>query len=239
MTNKNLELLVELSFIDKAIEHFEPRIKEITKNLDLILDEKELLVQKEASLQESQKNSNLKISKNSTHLAELKIRLEDIAKKSSMVKKEKEAKALTLEEEITKEQITFANEEIDRLEKNIAQEEDELKEISKTIAKLDKDAKNKEAELKDDMVSIEKERETVYKNKDEIIDKIEQKMFTFYNKIKNWAGNSAVVPVKRQACYGCHIKLNEITFKDFQTADSITTCPYCGRILYQENDEEK
>ena len=33
--------------------------------------------------------------------------------------------------------------------------------------------------------------------------------FTFYEKIKRWAKDSAVVPVKKQACYGCYMKIND------------------------------
>ncbi|HHH37742.1 MAG TPA: hypothetical protein ENK77_03905, partial [Epsilonproteobacteria bacterium] len=58
----------------------------------------------------------------------------------------------------------------------------------------------------------------------------------FYEKIRIWAGNTAVVAVKKQACYGCYMKLNDKTYADVIRGEEITNCPHCGRILYIERE---
>jgi hypothetical protein len=60
------------------------------------------------------------------------------------------------------------------------------------------------------------------------------KILSFYEKIRIWARNTAVVPVRKQACYGCYMKLNESTYATVIKSEEIITCPHCGRIMYIE-----
>jgi predicted nucleic acid-binding Zn-ribbon protein len=62
-----------------------------------------------------------------------------------------------------------------------------------------------------------------------------KKILSFYEKIRKWAGNTAVVPVRKQACYGCYLKISDKSYSDVIKADEIITCPHCGRILYLES----
>lgn len=59
-------------------------------------------------------------------------------------------------------------------------------------------------------------------------------MLSFYEKIRKWAKNTAVVPMRKQACYGCFMHINDKVFASVLRSDEITTCPHCGRILYSE-----
>jgi hypothetical protein len=51
--------------------------------------------------------------------------------------------------------------------------------------------------------------------------------------------DSAVVPVKKQACYGCHMKINDKTYAEVIKAEEIVNCPHCGRILYKEDEAQE
>ena len=145
---------------------------------------------------------------------------------------------MQLEEEIAKEQINFANEEIARLE-NVCETkieeknslEEQLKEIENRVAKTKESV---EAEIK----AIEEERKKVFDKKQKLIAQIPQKILAFYEKIRRWAKNSAVVPVKKHACMGRYMKINDKTFSKVIKGEEIVTCPHCGRILYLEKEEE-
>ena len=86
------------------------------------------------------------------------------------------------------------------------------------------------------MGEIEKSKISLFTEREKTIREIDQKILAFYEKIRVWAGNSAVVPVKKQACYGCHMRLNDKTYADVIKGEEITTCPHCGRILYIERE---
>ncbi|RUM75877.1 MAG: hypothetical protein DSZ11_01355, partial [Sulfurovum sp.] len=47
------------------------------------------------------------------------------------------------------------------------------------------------------------------------------------------------VPVKKQACYGCYMKLNNSAYAELIQAEDIKTCPNCGRILHLELQKEE
>lgn len=81
---------------------------------------------------------------------------------------------------------------------------------------------------------IEKDKNKVSAQKEKLLKDVNEKIVVFYEKIRKWAGNTAVVPVRKQACYGCFMKINDKTYSAVVKSDDIVTCPYCGRILYKE-----
>ena len=171
-------------------------------------------------------------------IKELSNKLEEIAGKHKLAKNEKEVKALQLEEEIAKEQVNFANEEIVRLDALI---ENKTQEIEAVIAELvEEEASVKEIKEVVDVkiAELEKSRDSLSENKSKLIETIDSKVLTFYEKIKRWAKETAVVEVKNQACYGCHMKLNDRFYSNFLLSDEIMTCPHCGRIIYKDNSAE-
>ncbi len=238
--NKHLVQLIELSKIDKELDSFGPKIENINKNLaSVIKKENDLVVKKENFLEEKKENE-LKIRQHELHLQELADKLQEISKKSAAVKTDKEMKALQLEEDIAKEQCDFANDEVVRLQEInkikdqlIADIDEELEEVSKIV-------EEKRKEIEKQLNEIEKERKKVYTKKEKLISNINQKILEFYHKVRKWAGNTTVVPVKKQACYGCYMKINDKTYASVIKSEDIITCPHCGRILYieEENTEE-
>ena len=234
--NKHIQELVELSKIDKKIDSYQPQIDAADKKVAKV--EKKL-----AEAEESLNKINSLISNNEQKIVsydeQLKIlneQLSDNVKKSKEISTEKEMKALAVEEDIAKEKMTFANEEIERLQevnvkksKEAEEAEEKLKEIREEVAEVTKVADQEKA-------AIEKSKVSLFAGREKTIREIDQKVLAFYEKIRIWAGNTAVVAVKKQACYGCYMKLNDKTYADVIKGEEITTCPHCGRILYIERE---
>jgi predicted nucleic acid-binding Zn-ribbon protein len=236
--NKHLENLINLSEIDRQIDSFGPKIEAIKEDLNAVLAKKAEQESKKEELEASIKEDDIKIEKNDTHLKELNVKIEEIAQKNSSVKTEKEAKALALEEEIAKEQITFANDEIERLQKLKENKAESISEIEKELEELASEAKEQEEKVSSVLEDVEKERESVFNSKQELTAKMDSKILSFYQKIRRWAGNTTVVEVNKQACYGCFIKLNDKTYAEVIKADDIITCPHCGRVIYYKAEQE-
>lgn len=87
-------------------------------------------------LESASRDISLSIAKNENHLEDLSLKLEEIANKTKLIKTEKESKALSLEEELAKEQITFANEEIARLNTLIESKKDSIDTLKEKINTL-------------------------------------------------------------------------------------------------------
>ncbi|MDB2405448.1 C4-type zinc ribbon domain-containing protein [Arcobacteraceae bacterium] len=236
--NKHLEQLVKLSQFDKDIVNFEPQIKNeeeklkvFTKVVDALTKDVEKLYQ----IIDETKNKRIK---NDIHLKELSDKLEEIAGKHKLAKNEKEVKALQLEEEIAKEQVNFANEEIVRLDSVITSKTTELEEIKAQLVEEEESVRELKEAIDANIAKLEDSRNGKYEEKSILISTVDSKVLAFYEKIKRWANESAVVPVKKQACYGCHIRLNDRFYSEFILSDEIMTCPHCGRIIYKDDSAE-
>ncbi|MRJ01859.1 MAG: hypothetical protein GXO19_01835 [Epsilonproteobacteria bacterium] len=228
--------LVELSKIDREIDSFGPKIEAVEGRLKRALKEVEELKREVEEVEEQIKECQVKKGKNELHLKELSEKLKEIEKKSSQVKTEKELKALQLEEDIAREQINFANEEIERLEKLCETKGEEKEELLKKLGELEEGLESLKGEVQEELARLNGERDELFRKKSELISKIPQQILVFYEKIRRWAGNTAVVPVRKQACMGCYMKINDKTYAQVIKGEEITTCPHCGRILYLEEE---
>ena len=231
--NKHLEQLVKLSTFDKEIVGFEPQIKAQNDKLKVFLKTVDELSDKIAKLGNEIEDAKSKRSKNDIHLKDLAEKIKEITAKYDLVKTEKEAKALQLEEEITKEQVAFANNEIVRLDAIVVSKTEHLEELKGQLASEEADVAELRVAIGKNVADLETKRAVIYKEKSELVEQIDGKILSFYEKIKRWAGNSAVVEVKNQACYGCHMKLTNRAYSDFLVTTEIYTCPHCGRIIYR------
>jgi predicted nucleic acid-binding Zn-ribbon protein len=237
--NKHLQELIELSRIDQAIDAFEPRIEAARAKLAAV-EEQECDVEREIlALEEDIRDAELKKAKNDLHIQELTEKLEANKKKMADAKTEKEIKALQLEEEIAREQLDFANEEIERLDNLIETRRKEIETKKAELEALKEKSAELKAEVEAELAEIEKQKQALFKKKQELVAKMSQKILAFYDKIRRWAKNTAVVPVHKQACMGCFMRINDKTYAEVIKGEEITTCPHCGRILYLEPQKEE
>lgn len=232
--NKHLDELIELSQNDKAIDAYTPRLEaadkkvaKIQKKLDTAQAELDKL-----STDISENEGKVKIFDEQLRLLHEKLTLN--SKKLKEISTDKEMKALSLEEDIAKEKMTFANEEIERLERINETKKSFLSEASAKVSELSTQFKSINDKVSSEKLEIDKEKGKLFVKREEMSRKLEQKVLAFYEKIRIWAGNTAVVPVKKQACYGCYMKLNDKTYSEVIRADEICNCPHCGRIMYIE-----
>lgn len=236
--NKHLEHLIQLSAIDKEIDAFEPQIEEAKHKLEAILATQSGISAQIEQLQNETRDEQIKKQKNELHLAELSQKLEENSRKSSEVRNEREMKSLQLEEEIAKEQVSFANEEIERLERVIANKKGKIDDLEAQRAKIDANLESIRAEVDEKLSKIEAERQVVFGKKEQLVSQMNQKGLAFYQKIRRWAKNTTAVPVRHQACMGCYMAINDKTYAEVIKGEEITTCPHCGRLLYLEESGE-
>ena len=236
--NKYLEQLVLLSKIDQEIDSFEPKMESISKTLK---DAENKIAKFNVELNnlenEIQDVENQKV-QNNDHISEFSAKIKELSKKSGAVKTEKEANALKIEEDIAKEQLDAANDEIVRLDKILENKELFKKELLEERAKEEQNLDEIRVSISSQMDGLEKERMNVYTKKTKLVAEMNQKVLSFYEKIRKWAKNTAVVPVKKQACYGCFMKIYDKTYLSVIKGEEIITCPHCGRILYKEQEDQ-
>ena len=233
--NKHLNELIELSKIDKAIDSYTPQLEAANKKVAKV-EKKINAAQAELdALNASIVENNARVKTFEEQLTMLNEQLASNAKKSKDITTEKEMKALSLEEDIAKEKMTFANEEIERLQHINETTTSLLDEASEKVKTLTDEYTAMNEVVSVEKAEIEQNKGELFVEREKLSRDIEQKVLAFYEKIRIWAGNTAVVPVRKQACYGCYMKLNDKTYSDVIKADEICNCPHCGRILYIES----
>ena len=237
--NKHLKELIELSKNDKAIDSYTPQLEAANKKVAKV-EKKINAAQSELdTLNASIVENDARVKTFEEQLTMLNEQLASNAKKSKDITTEKEMKALSLEEDIAKEKMTFANEEIERLQNINETTKALLDEASEKVETLTAEYTSINEVVTVERAEIEKSKGELFVKREKLSRNIEQKVLAFYEKIRIWAGNTAVVPVKKQACYGCYMKLNDKTYSEVIKADEICNCPHCGRILYIESVTEE
>ena len=230
--NTHLKELIELANDDKAIDSYAPRIEASEKKIAKVQKKMNMIQSEIDGLTTEIEDNEGKVKTFDDQLVLLNDQLTSNAKKLKEISTEKEMKALSLEEDIAKEKITFANEEIERLERINATKKTLLAEAQEKSAVIVADFDTINDEVTKEREDIEKSKSVLFTKREAKSRKLDQKVLSFYEKIRIWAGNTTVVPVKKQACYGCYIKLNDKSYSEIIKADEICNCPHCGRILY-------
>ncbi|OBV29679.1 hypothetical protein BKN38_02190 [Helicobacter sp. CLO-3] len=236
--NKNLQQLIEIAQIDKESDALIPAIQEKRATLDKLIEQKDTLDRTKTLIDEERQEANLAIARNETSIQENNQKIENITKRIKDGCSDREARTLSIEEDLCKEQIKHANQEIERLNKEIDAKNAREKDIDKQIKELESSIKGEQSQASTAIDEIKKKQQAIFAKKDKCIDSMDQKIISFYEKIRKWAKNTSVVPVSRNACGGCFIRLNDNVLSALEDKNNtdITTCPHCGRIIYIAND---
>ncbi|MCK5853863.1 MAG: hypothetical protein KAG56_01490 [Sulfurovaceae bacterium] len=237
--NTHLEELVALSTLDKSIDDFNPLIEAAEKKLARKVTKKDEASEKIERINAQTEDAKSKIA---SYEEQIKVQNEQMSQgvtKMDAVKNEKELQALQIEEELAKERIKFANEEIERQNEILEVREKELIEADEVFEKINKEVDKVSMEVNEKLTSIESDKGKLFTERESKIIELDQKILAFYEKIRVWARNTAVVPVKKQACFGCYMKLNDSAYAELIKSEDIKTCPNCGRILHLELQKEE
>jgi len=231
---EQLELLVKLQNFDLNILRAQ-RIKE--ENPQRINQLEETLEKERKELQSIEKQLEEVKKKRIGKEQDLAVAEEQIRrtkKRLTSVKTNKEYQAALKEIEVIENQKSKLEEEIlifmeqyDQIKRNLEKIEDHF---NLTIKKTEE----KKIELQKNIEECIKAIEEQQKMREELLPKIESKLFSQYQRIKQKRTEPIVVPVEDSCCQGCHVNIPPQLFNEVKKCKTIIKCPYCGRFLYWE-----
>ena len=237
--NKHLEELIELSKLDKSIDDFTPLIETAQKKLARRATKRDDVVERISELNAVIEKARDSVASYEEQIKALNEQMTLGVAKEKAITTEKEMKALSMEAELAEEKLAHANSEIERqqtiIESKMAEIEEANKELEETTVEYEKVA----AEVGEKLASIDADKGKLFEERNTKTMDIDMKILSFYEKIRVWAKNTAVVPVKKQACYGCFMKLNDSAYASLIKSEELLTCPHCGRIMYLEVQTEE
>lgn len=230
--------MIELSQLDKAIDDFNPLIEAAQKKVAKKVAKRDEIAEEIAELNHQVEDATTKIAAYENQIKALSDQLVQNSAKEKEVKTEKEMQALQMEGELAKEKLGHANDEIERLNQVLETRNATLEETNASLAKAEEEVAKISEEVNAKLASIEEDKAKLFAQRESKTISLDQKVLSFYEKIRIWAKNTAVVPVRKQACYGCYMKLNDSAYAELIKAEEISTCHHCGRILYLEPQTE-
>jgi predicted nucleic acid-binding Zn-ribbon protein len=237
--NKHLEELIELSKLDKSIDDFTPLIETAQKKLARRATKRDEVLERITELTATIDKANETVTSYEEQIKALSEQMTLGVAKEKEIKTEKEMKALSMEAELAKEKLTHANSEIERQQTIVQSKTTEIEVANEELEAANTEYEKVSAEVGTKMASIDADKGKLFEERTTKTIEIDRKILSFYEKIRVWAKNTAVVPVKKQACYGCYMKLNDSAYATLIKSEELLTCPHCGRIMHLEAQTEE
>jgi predicted nucleic acid-binding Zn-ribbon protein len=146
-----------------------------------------------------------------------------------------------------------SNTEYQALLKEISKSEDDIRGIEdveldfmERLEKLQPALKEEQAQLKDIAAKGEAEKADLQKRaklieeelaqlrteREGLVATIDPDALNRYERLLRSKGDLAIVPIKHGNCGGCHLNIPPQVAHDAKKSDELTSCSYCGRILY-------
>jgi uncharacterized protein len=96
-----------------------------------------------------------------------------------------------------------------------------------SLQKQISDWEAKQKELEQTLASKESERTQAFSV-------LSKDLAAQYSKIRNGKRGAAVVPIRKEQCSGCHMKVSQNLINEVRRGQKIMTCESCSRIVYLE-----
>ena len=161
-------------------------------------------------------------------------------KQSENVKNNREFEAVNKEIEMQQLEVKLAEKHIKDAQEEIAEKALSLEKAKKNIEVKEGVLQTKKGELEKIIAANEKEEKQLNKEAAEAKASVEARLLMSYEKIRgNYRNGLAVVPVERDACGGCFNAIPPQTQSEIRQHKKIMICENCGRILVDEELNNK
>lgn len=167
-------------------------------------------------------------------IVSLRERLEKYKKQQFAVRTNREYDALTREMDTATETIAKLEKEMEQLESAAALARTQMEETAVKIEELQKQLAEKQTALTEVSKTTEDEELRYNHEREKLVARIAKPDLTAYERIRKAKRGTAVVPVRRQACGGCHNRVPPQKLLELRKNDRIYTCERCGRIIVSD-----
>ena len=156
------------------------------------------------------------------------------------VKNNREYESISKEIEYQDLEQQVAAKKIRENEALISEKKQVVEDAQKDLALRESDLVEKQKELDTIVEETAKEEEALLKERESLVNQIDERMMVAYTKVRANAHNKlAVVTVTRDACGGCFNKIPPQRRLDIEESKKIIVCEYCGRILVSSAFQEE
>ena len=176
------------------------------------------------------------IKKESNTIEDSTSKLEKLKNQLYLVKSNKEYDALNFEIDHLKESISKSEmiileleEEKENINKSSESQKNEIDDATKML-----DEKN--TELQSTMSKTEQEESNLNKNRITVVDKIEERFVSTYNRLRKTKDGLGVMNILSNACGACYTQLPRQTVIEVKESIEIISCPNCSTYLFFDEE---
>ncbi len=212
------QLKAELARIPEEMAAAETRVGQQSAQVESLREELKHIESERKKLEIDAEAQRAQIAKHKTQLYQIKSNTEYQALLKEIA---------TLEasiEQVEDHELEFM-EKAEQLQPALREAQATLKELTAKVEAERTDLKRRTAAIEDELGQLRNERETLAKEAD-------SDALSRYDRLMRSKGDVAVVPIQHGNCGGCHLQIPPQLVQDAKHSDQLTSCGYCGRILY-------
>jgi predicted nucleic acid-binding Zn-ribbon protein len=181
---------------------------------------------------ESIKRHGLKMKELEGEVAAIEAKIARFREQQMTVKSNDDYRALERE-------IALARRQIKKLEDQELALMEELEELNSGVARREIELRDEGSVVAEELQALDQRMGIIQGEIDELkagrpdlAAGVDSAWLSRYERILNHLGDFALVGIERGICMGCHMQLPPQHMHDVRKGDALTTCSFCGRILF-------
>jgi uncharacterized protein len=212
------QLKAERTRIPEQITVAEERLKAESTQLDSLRDQAKHIEAERKKLEIDAESKRAQIAKYRTQLSQIKSNTEYQALLKEIAKVEEEI------DEIETHELEVM-EKGDQLQPAVKTEQVALKEVASKV-------ETERADLQKRVAMIEQELEQLQAERQKLTQEVDTGALNRYERLMRSKNDFAIVPIRNGNCGGCHLHIPPQLVHNAKHGTELTSCDYCGRILY-------
>lgn len=237
---EKLKALYDLQVVDTSVDKIRILRGELPLEVQDLEDEIEGLQTRVSKFEEDIETLDKAIAGKKQEIQNAQGLIKKYEEQQNNVRNNREYDSLSKEIEFQTLEIELCEKRIKEFTAQIEEKKVIIEESSAVLNERKADLDNKKKELEDIVAETQKEEQILIDKSESIRNIIDSRLLTAYNKIRGNARNGlAVVTVERDACGGCFNKIPPQRQLDIASRKKIIVCEYCGRILVDQQINEK
>jgi uncharacterized protein len=233
---EKLSSLILLQKIDSKLDEFQVLKGELPMEVADLEDDIAGLKARLNRVEEEVNGIQLFINEKKAAIKDSEEQLKKYEKQSIDVKNNREFEAIQKEIEMAQLDIKLFEKHIKDAMEDIGEKALQLERLKKDIAKREENLKHKNDELQ--VIITETEKEEAFYNEKKVTAraKVDDRLIVGYDRIRTSFRNGlAVVPVLREACGGCYNAIPPQKQSEIKQRKKVIICENCGRILIDDD----
>tara|TARA_Y100000994_G_C15694071_1_gene442668 strand:- start:188 stop:901 length:714 start_codon:yes stop_codon:yes gene_type:complete len=234
--NNNLKHLIELQKIDSRLLDIADLRGDLPVKVEELTDQ---LAKAKEDFKDNEERINditASIKKETNTIEDSTSKLEKLKDQLYLVKSNKEYDALNFEIDHLKESISESENVILDLEEEKENIDKKNESYKSDIDDATKDLGEKNTELELAMSKTQKEESDLNKNRIKIVDQIDNKFVSTYNRLRKTKDGLGIVNIMSNACGACYTQLPRQTVIEVKNSINIISCPNCSTYLFFDEE---